>query len=362
MSTTASTVKEKWDQEASVTHSTTSSVRVAAWNQIASSTKEVRRRSVNMLPTPTADLKPKEKVKRLGWIHAFGMILVFFVFLSSIYTSQEPYRFMSSNLALQRALLIDDLKQNKSLNVHGIWRWLETVISQIGGHTVNNIEANCAYSEFKEQVVNIDGKDYNLLDPSRRTASCPEENMSHINGAEEPTYLAGSHQLLSFGVFTKRSIPHEPVRGSVNPGSHLHEIPSDDIHSIDPAHDHKVAELCHVDVKPPSGDFNDTICILIDGFKDKIGTSLNWPGHVIKSPWDGHEYYAFESGSSATLFRNHHYETVYPCYSFKNYTTSTGEDTYFATTLSLHDFIIISSSSLECCFFHVSMCTPHVSL
>jgi hypothetical protein len=266
------------------------------------------------------------------------MLSVLFVFLASIYTSQEPYRFMSSNLALQRALFIPDLTETKSLNAHGIWRWLERVISNIGGHTVDKIEANCAYSEFKEQVVNIDGTDYHLLDPSQRTASCLESNMDHIDGDEKATYLAGSHQLLSFGVFTKRSIPHEPVRGSINVGSHLHEIPSDDVHSIDPAHDHKVSDVCHVDVKPPTENFNDTVCILIDGFKDEVGSSVNWYGHVIKAPWDGHKYYAFEPGSSATLFRDNHYQTVYPCYSYTNYTTSTGEFTTLSY-ISLFGFI-----------------------
>ena len=323
------TAKEKWGPVAASTQSPSSSVRMK-WDQLASSTKgatnEVRKLSV-YLPTPTADLKPKEKVMRLGYIHALGMLSVLFVFLASIYTSQEPYRFMSSNLALQRALLIPDLVENKSLNSHEIWRWLETVISKVGGHTVDKIEANCAYGEFKEQVVNIDGKDYHLLDPTQRTASCPEANMKHIDGGHEATYLAGSHQLLSFGVFTKRSVAHGPVSGSINDGTQLHEIPSDDIHSIDPAHDHKVSEVCHVDVEPPSGDFNDTVCILIDGFKDEIGTSVNWPGRVITASWDGLEYYAFEPGSSATLFRDRHYQTAYPCYSYSNYTTSTGEHT-----------------------------------
>jgi hypothetical protein len=234
--------------------------------------------SVNYLPTPTADLKPKQKKKRLGYIHAFGMISVLFVFLATIYTSQEPYRYMSSNLALQRTLLIADLTANESLNAHEIWRWLETVISGIGGHTIDKIEINCAYSEFKEQTVEIDGTTYTLPDPAQRMSSCSSENMDHIDGTDKATYLAGGHQLLSFGVFTKRSVPHEPVRGSIHPGSQLHQIPSDGVHSIEPEHDYKVAELCHVDVPLPSGAFNDSVCLLVDAFEGTIGSTLRWPG------------------------------------------------------------------------------------
>lgn len=281
--------------------------------------KDARKLSVQFMPTPIANLKPKDKVMRLGYIHAIGMLSVLFVFLASIYTSQEPYRFMSSNQALQRALFIPDLAEVESLNAHEIWRWLENVISRIGGHTVDKIEANCAYSKWRTQTVTIDGKDYEILDPTQKTAACLASNMAHISGEDEATYLAGSHQLISFGVFTKRSVPHAPVRGSLNAGSTLHEIPSDDVHSIDPAHDYKVADVCHVDVKPPSEDFNDTVCVLIDGFQDEIGSSVNWSGRVI----NGH--YAFEPGSSATLFRDHHYQTAYPCYSYKNYTSAGGE-------------------------------------
>jgi hypothetical protein len=244
---------------------------------IVATAKDVVRMSA-FLPTPTADLKPKDAIKRLGYVHAFGMISVLFVFLAVIYTSQEPYRYMSSNLALQSSLKIPDLTENESLNAHEIWRWLEKVISDIGGHTIDKIEAMCAYSEFNIQTVSIDGKDYHFFDPTQKIKSCSEKNMAHIDGGEKATYLAGSHQLLSFGVFTKRSVPHAPVKGSMKEGSLLHEIPSDDVHSIDPAHDHKVSDVCHVDVKPPTGDFNDTVCVLIDGFKDKIGASLNWPG------------------------------------------------------------------------------------
>lgn len=228
---------------------------------------------------PTADLAPKDAKMKVGYVHALGMILCLFVFLASIYTSQEPFRYMSSNLALQKALHLSELKE-KALNRKEIWHWLSTIISEIGGHTVDKIEANCAYSKFKSQKVTIDGHDYDLLDPSQKISSCPEENMKHIDGAEEVTYMAGSHQLLSFGVFTKRSVPHEPIKGSVKVDSHLHEIPSDDVRGIDPAHDHKVADVCHVGVRSPTGGFNDTLCVLIDGFKDKIGTSVNWSGEL----------------------------------------------------------------------------------
>jgi len=263
---------------------------------------------------------------KLGYAHALGMILCLFVFLASIYTSQEPFRYLSSNLALRRALHLPELEE-KTLNRKEIWHWMTTTISEIGGHTVDKIEANCAYDKFKTQKVTIDGHDYNLLDPSQKMSSCSEENMEHIDGAEEVTYMAGSHQLLSFGVFTKRSVPHEPVKGSVKVGSHLHEIPSDDVHGIDPAHDHKVADVCHVAVTSPTDDFNnDTLCVLIDGFKDKIGTSVNWPGRVLRA--GGQSYYAFEEGSSATLFLDHHYQAVYPCYSYDNHTDSDGSLVY----------------------------------
>jgi hypothetical protein len=307
----------------------------------------------NFLPTPTAELKPKEVAKRLGAIQALGMISVLFVFLASIYTSQEPYRFRSSNLALQRALHIPELSATESLDIAGIWHWMKDVISRVGGDTVNSIAINCAYGD-NIQIVPVDGFDYEVVDPNHNSNSCSQENMKHIDGKDEVTYLAGSHQLLAFGVFTKRSVPHAPIEGSVRDTDTLLEIPSDDIHSIDPAHDHKVADVCHVDVKDPSGEFNDTICVLIDGFEDEIGTSLNWPGiniiiyylypfcsfphdyyciicmmfctgRVVKSSWDGHKYYAFEPGSSATLFRHHNYETAYPCYSYRNYTSATGE-------------------------------------
>jgi hypothetical protein len=45
----------------------------------------------------------------------------------------------------------------------------------------------------------------------------------------------------------------------------------------------------------------------------------------MSSDWDEEKYFAFEPGSEATLFRDHNYQTVYPCYSYNNYTTSAGE-------------------------------------
>jgi hypothetical protein len=185
---------------------------------------------------------------------------------------------MSSNLSLQRALYLPALADVKSLDANEIWRWLEKVISHIGGHTVDKIEANCAYSKYNMQTVSIDGKNYQLLDPTQRKNSCPEESMKHIDGGEKPTYLAGAHQLLSFGVFTKRSVPHGPIRGSVSSGNYVHEIPSDDIIDLNPVLDHKIAEVCSVAIKPPVGNFNHTICILSDGFNNTIGSSFDWPG------------------------------------------------------------------------------------
>ena len=49
---------------------------------------------------------------------------------------------------------------------------------------------------------------------------------------------------------------------------------------LDPARDHKVAEVCRVAVQPPSGDFNDTMCVLVDGFNNSVGSSFDWAGTI----------------------------------------------------------------------------------
>lgn len=66
-------------------------------------------------------------------------------------------------------------------------------------------------------------------------------------------------------------------------------------------------------------------------------------GRVLHS--HGQNYFAFEDGSSVSLFINNHYQTAYPCYSYDNHTESDGKksrSTDCAAAVCFNSIIIFS--------------------
>jgi hypothetical protein len=242
--------------------------------------------SPTMAPTPTPTTTKKEKSSQMsGYLHAAVMLFCFGILLGTTYTEQQPYVYSSSHQALMVAI-----KQADALSVGtvaDIWTWIDAVISSTGGDGVDSINANCQYDTFNSQEVVIDGMSYTLGKPSYDSTACDEQNIEFVTGSMSEVYLTGNHQLLSFGIFSMRSVPQYPVQNSVkNAQSSLIKVRSSESAPLNPLRDEKVVEMCDA----PWGR-----CLHRDGFYGQAGSTFNWIGRVV----DG--YSAFQDGSSAYM-------------------------------------------------------------
>jgi hypothetical protein len=257
----------------------------------------------NIAP-PSTPLKPKRS-QISGYFHALVMLFCFGILLGTTYTEQQPYVYSSSHQALMLAI-----KQSDALSVgtvEDIWTWIDAVISSTGGDGVDSINANCQYDSFNSQEVVIDGVTYTLEKPSYQSNSCDENNMNFVIGSENEVYLTGNHQLLSFGIFSLRSVPQYPVQNSVRRAKKSQiKVRSSEVAPLNPVRDDKVVELCDA----PWGR-----CLYRDGFDGEAGSTFNWIGREI----DG--YYAFQEGSSSFMILPPEVTypvTIQPCFTYRS--------------------------------------------
>mmetsp|Transcript_21112 Transcript_21112/g.30520 ORF Transcript_21112/g.30520 Transcript_21112/m.30520 type:complete len:889 (-) Transcript_21112:159-2825(-) len=242
-----------------------------------------------------------------GYIHAVMMMFCFCVLMATIYTQQQPYRYTSSRTSLLHAVRSDQAKA--ATTVDDIWQWVNDVTTGIGGKTVDHINANCRYPSPNYQEVEIDGVRYSLLNPSVNTNACSDGSIGYIKGDDEAVFLTGNHMILSFGIFTERSVPKFPVKKSVKSDNDI-KVRSSTIEPLNPTKDDKIIETC----TPPWGSY----CLHKDGFRGEAGSTFGWDGQVI----DG--TYAYRLDSSVVLFSNANGpQEVKPCYA---YTDSSTED------------------------------------
>ena len=289
--------------------------------------------------------------KRRGYLHAFVMLACLTVLLSVIYFSQEPYRYTVTSKAFQGKLHLSQLQEAEGggeLDRAEVWEWFDHLLEDLGGESTQSVQLNCAYDDKKSQLVRIDGVNYFLVDPASDESACPPTHLAYIEGAEDRVFLAGAHQVLSFGAFSTRSRLERPLAGSVISSQQtsltVAESGDADVGSLT---DDRVVSLCRVSREALS----DAFCIAEDAFLGSVGSTFAWKGErddnwltgfatcfydVIASNllyiyfifhWhalageqviaDGDTYFAFEAGASAVLFVHelHNYTAVVPCYS-----------------------------------------------
>ena len=281
------------------------------------------------------------KKKRIGLFHSIVMGFCLMVLLMTILVTQEPYRFIRSNLALQRGVLLTRLQEDPDLNIDTLWEWFDAVSVEVGGHTHDEIVLNCGYSAYDTQTVEVDGKNYTMLKPGKLDSACAQSSLGYIDGTDDPLYLIGSHQLLATGAFTKRSNTNFPIAGSAASRESTLEVNSDKSEPLNPIKDNKVIEVCSVEISAPTGNSSSmtisppgpapvarrrslqgehvVTCVHKDGLAHAEapytpGATMNWEGEVITE--DGEEYYAYHPDHIATIFEDETKEfTSYPpCY------------------------------------------------
>jgi hypothetical protein len=281
------------------------------------------------------------KKKRIGFFHSIVMGFCLMVLLMTILVTQEPYRFIRSNLALQRGVLLTRLQEDPDLNFDTLWEWFDAVSVEIGGHTHDEVVLNCGYSAYDTQTVEVDGKNYTMLNPGKLDSACAQSSLGYIDGTDDPLYLIASHQVLATGAFTKRSNTNFPIAGSAASRESTLELNSDKSEPLNPIKDNKVIEVCSVEISAPTGNSSSmttsppgpapvarrrslqgehvVTCVHKDGLAHAEapytpGATMNWEGEVITE--DGEEYYAYHPDHIASIFEDETKEfTSYPpCY------------------------------------------------
>ena len=218
--------------------------------------------------------KDFETVKqRRGCLHALVMLLCLTVLLGVIYYSQEPYRYVVSTKAFKETLHLSALQEEEDLDVTDVWRWFDELLDELGGESTKSVKLNCAYDDKKSQKVRIDGVDYFLVDPANDESACTK--IGYIDGADDGVYLAGVHEILSFGAFTTRSKLELPHRGSVESFErNLIAVPESEASPMDAFSDSRVVGLC--DLVSSGGDVE--YCLAEDDFGGSTASTFGWIG------------------------------------------------------------------------------------
>ena len=295
-------------------------------NASAVSTK--MKKALSFMNIQDASNDPALQKKRIGIIHSLIMGFCLFCLLMTILVTQEPYRYIRSNLAIQKGAHISTLQNDEDLNTDDVWNWFEAISNEIGGNTYKEVVANCGYNPYASQTINVDGTNYTVVNPVKQDSACAESNIGFISGRDDPLYLIGSHQLLAAGFFTRRANTNFPIKGSVADVESTLEINSDKSEPLNPIKDNKVVEVCSVlveitnddDIPPPppppirrrflQGDDEDDAyveitCIHKDGIAVEDvpytpGSTMNWAGQVVHQ--DFNTYYAFDADRKASFF------------------------------------------------------------
>jgi hypothetical protein len=248
-----------------------------------------------------------DKTWNLATLHAITMSLCLFILMGAIYTQMQPYKFTSSNMAFREALRMDTAEGINDLD--DIWDWITDISKDIGGRTLGQVEANCAYNEPNTQFITVDGNTYEIHNPATQYQSC--QNDAFVEAAEDTVYLTGDNELLLFGLFSKRSPEHFSMKKSVG-GLKPHRVLDNAARPIDAGTDHKIVEAC-------TAPWNEARkCIKDDGFlvsgydSDSPGSALRWEGTYTdgKSVFDASTAHGTLHSAGET-----HYDLL-PCYSY----------------------------------------------
>lgn len=149
---------------------------------------------------------------------------------------------------------------------------------------------------------------------------------------KKKVFLSGNNQILSFGMFMKRSYPKYSIKGSS--GENLLEISSHTPYQIPSArYDPKFLEVCYL----PDDNFKSYQCVLNDGVKDTPGSTLNWVGE------ENGEITAFNRTSESKLYFIGTIYTLLPCY-VTDYNPITDETHYLQISYANNTITWVNNS------------------
>jgi hypothetical protein len=234
-------------------------------------------------------------------------ILTFFSLISllaTVYLQQQTYKFIDSNRAIQNGLFVaSDLSAITSLDL--LWSWIDKIIESSAKATMDDIKANCYYSSNNQQTVPINGINYTIFDPRLQIQSC-SKNIFYVqsNGLQRKVRINGNNQILSFGMFMKRSYPSESMRGAAGgKESSSVVIATEKTYQVpNVKYDPKFIEICSVKSQSPLR------CVLDDGLRGQPGSTLHWTGKEIGKRM------TFARNSRSYLYLKGHNNTLVPCY------------------------------------------------
>jgi hypothetical protein len=257
-------------------------------------------------------------------------ILTFFSLISllaTVYLQQQTYKFIDSNRGIQNGLFVSsDLPAVTSLDM--IWSWIDKIIENSAIATMNDINSNCYYP-VNQQTILINGLNYTLYDPRHQIQSCTQ-NIFFIqsNGLQRKVQIKGNNQILSFGMFMKRSYPRESMKGAAGDSSPVVIATDETYQSPNAKYDPKFIEVCSVRQS------SSVRCVLKDGLKGQPGSTLQWTGKEIERT-----RMAFDSNSRAFLYLKGSNYTLVPCYTTPSASSHAAEETIQRIRLDDNDTI-----------------------
>jgi hypothetical protein len=230
--------------------------------------------------------------------------------LVTVYVQQQSYQFIDSNRGIQENLFTSSsstsqLDEITSLDM--VWNWIDGLVERFAPSTIKDIDSNCDYQVNRQTVV-IDGIHYLLFDPTLQIQSC-YQNIFYVRsqGIKRKVYVTGNNQILSFGMFMKRSYPKYSVRGSS--GEIPMTISSEDTYETPNArYDPKFIEVCSIRSEGFPTSASSYRCVLSDGFQNEPGSTLDWVGEEMNSVM------TFQNESKSYLYLKGHSSTLIPCH------------------------------------------------
>ena len=240
----------------------------------------------------------------------FGFI-TFVIVLVSIFFHSQPYKYYESTSTIYNSLNIDGANEAKTIDDIKNWIYgLRELMAPISSYA---IEVNCATSSDDSNC-----KHHSLIKDEFSTQTVTTGN--------------GYYEVIQFSIFVQRGeMPVYQDDIFDDPKTSLSKTKSNSDGST--SEDPDVITVMHIDEK--------YVCVLIDGFKGELGSTLNWDGVYL------HELYLFDLDSVAYIHMPHEKWVSYrPCFSFNNNSETTSDDyvifgrghPYFGSNISVDEY------------------------
>jgi hypothetical protein len=222
-------------------------------------------------------------------------IFALVLYLTTISSEIDPYRYVDSTNAIYQKLNLDQavLIQEK----YEVWDWLKSLTTDIGGRTAEEINLLCQYpSPNKQTTTLLNGQNISIVDPNTPTYACPYD--VSLWAKERMVSMSGNNQLLAFVMYFSRSnyYSNGKENGYTDARTSKHKS-----YGPNPTRDSYYLEI----LTTPWGQ-----CVLSDGKFHTLGSTLQWRTETI------HSQIVFEYLSSMYLNDT----LLYPCYAYINST------------------------------------------